>query len=97
MRPVWEICYLVVFVFLVLLIGRFILQLVQNFARDWRPHGVVLVVAELIYTVTDPPLRLLRRLIPPVRLGGVSLDLGLMVLSLITVVLLSLLGSLASA
>jgi len=96
-RPVWEICYLVVFVFLVLLIGRFILQLVQNFARDWRPHGVVLVVAELIYTVTDPPLRLLRRLIPPIRLGGVSLDLGLMVLSLITVVLLSLLGSLASA
>jgi YggT family protein len=96
-RGVWEICYLAVFIFLVLLIGRFILELVQSFARDWRPRGAILVVAELVYTVTDPPLRLLRRLIPPVRLGGISLDLGMFLLFILTVVVLSLLQNLATA
>jgi YggT family protein len=96
-RPVWEICYFVVFIFLVVLIGRFVLELVQSFARDWRPRGVLLVVAEAIYTITDPPLRLLRRLIPPLRLGNFSLDLGMLLLFLLTgVVLLPLFGSLAS-
>jgi YggT family protein len=95
-RGVWEICYLAVFIFLVLLIGRFILELVQSFARDWRPHGVILVVAEVVYTATDPPLKLLRRLIPPLRLGGISLDFGMLLLFIVTVILLSVLGSLAA-
>jgi YggT family protein len=96
-RPVWEILFLAVFIFLILLIGRFVIQIIQNFARDWRPHGVVLVIAEVIYSATDPPLRLMRRLIPPIRLGGISLDLGFTVLFLLVVVLESLLRSLASA
>ena len=96
MRGVWEICYLAVFIFLVLLIGRFVLELVQSFARDWRPRGAILVVAELIYTITDPPLRLLRRLIPPLRLGGISLDLGMFLLFILTVVVLSFLQNLAT-
>jgi YggT family protein len=95
-RGVWEICYLAVFIFLVLLIGRFVLELVQSFAREWRPRGAILVVAELIYTVTDPPLRLLRRLIPPLRLGAISLDLGMFLLFILTVVVLSLLQNLAT-
>jgi YggT family protein len=95
-RGVWEICYLAVFLFLVLLIGRFILELVQSFARDWRPRGVILVVAEVVYTITDPPLKLLRRLIPPLRLGGISLDFGMLLLFILTVILLSVLGSLAA-
>jgi YggT family protein len=95
-RGVWEICYLAVFIFLVLLIGRFILELVQSFARDWRPHGVILVVAEVVYTATDPPLKFLRRLIPPLRLGGISLDFGMLLLFIVTVIVLSVLGSLAA-
>ena len=96
MRPVWQICDLVVFVFLILLIGRFVLELVQSFARDWRPRGIVLVLAEVVYTITDPPLRLIRRIIPPLRLGGFSLDLGLLLLFILTSILLSVFGSLAA-
>jgi YggT family protein len=96
-RLAWAICADVVFIFLVLLIGRFVIQLIQNFARDWRPHGVILVIAELIYTVTDPPLVLLRRVIPPLRLGGISLDLGFTLLFFLTVIVLSLLRNLAAA
>jgi len=95
-RAVWQICDFVVFVFLILLIGRFVLELVQSFARDWRPRGIVLALAAIVYTVTDPPLRFIRRLIPPIRLGGFALDLGLLILFILTTVLLSVFGSLAS-
>ncbi len=80
-----------VLAFLLLLIGRLVLDWIQVFARDWRPRGPVLVVAEVIYTVTDPPLKLLRRLIPPLRLGSVQLDLAFFILFLLTYVLLSVL------
>jgi YggT family protein len=50
------------------------------FSRAWRPTGVVAMVAEIIYTITDPPLRAVRRIIPPIRLGTVSLDLSFLVL-----------------
>jgi YggT family protein len=77
---IFSIIGILLFVYLLLLIGRLILDWVQVFARDWRPRGVVLVVAEAVYTVTDPPLRLLRRIIPPIRLGSVQLDLGYIIL-----------------
>ena len=79
----------VVFVFFVALILRMIFDWVQMFSRDWRPRGVVLVAAEAIYTTTDPPLRALRRVIPPLRIGGIQLDLAFMVLFLIVVILLN--------
>ena len=56
--------------FFFLLIARLVLDYVQMFARSWRPTGVVLVLAEVIYTITDPPLKALRRVIPPLRIGG---------------------------
>ena len=55
-----SILYFVVFIFFVILIGRLVIDWIQVFARDWRPRGVVLVIAEVIYSVTDPPLRALR-------------------------------------
>jgi YggT family protein len=66
--------------YIYVLIGRLILDYAQMFARDWRPRGIFLMLAEVIYTVTDPPLRALRRIIPPIRLGTVSLDLSFLVL-----------------
>jgi YggT family protein len=62
------------------LIGRLIFDFVQVFARDWRPSGFILVIVEGIYTLTEPPLKLIRRFIPPIRLGQVSLDLGFLIL-----------------
>jgi YggT family protein len=73
--------------FLLLLIGRLILGWVQAFARDWRPRGVVLVIAEAVFTATDPPLRFLRRYIPSLRLGTVALDLSFTLLFLVVLVL----------
>ena len=82
---------LVVLAFFVLLLGRLVMDWISAFARDWRPRGVVLVVAEVIYTVTDPPLRALRRVIPPLRIGQVQLDLAFMVLFVVTILLLQVL------
>ena len=64
------------------LICRLVLDWIQVLARDWRPSGPVLVFSEAIYTVTDPPLKFLRRLIPPLSLGSVRLDLAFLVLIL---------------
>jgi YggT family protein len=74
--------------FLLFLIGRLILEVLQSFARQWKPTGVVLVIAEATYTVTDPPLKFLRRFIPPIRLGNVALDLSFTVLILVVWVLI---------
>ena len=75
-------------IYLVILIGRMIFGWVQVFAREWRPKGIVLVLAEAIYTVTDPPLKFLRRFIPPLRLGMVAMDLSFMVLFIVILILL---------
>jgi YggT family protein len=83
-----SILNLIVLAFFVLLLGRLVLDWIQTLARDWRPHGVVLVVAEVVYTVTDPPLRALRRAIPPLRIGAFQIDLAFFVLFTITIILL---------
>ncbi len=70
----------VLYLYFIVLIGRLIFDWVQVFSRDWSPSGIVLVIAEVIYSLTDPPLRALRRFIPPLRLGGVALDLAFLVL-----------------
>ncbi len=80
MTAVGSVLAFLLWLFLVLLIGRLALDYVQLFSRSWRPRGVVLVLAETVYTVTDPPLRALRRVIPPLRIGGIALDLSFIVL-----------------
>jgi YggT family protein len=75
-------------IYLVILVGRMIFGWIQVFARDWRPTGIVLVLAEAIFTATDPPLKFLRRFIPPLRLGMVAMDLSFMVLFIVVLILL---------
>jgi len=78
----------VLYIYLVILIGRMVLDWIQALSRDWKPSGFLLVIAEGIYTVTDPPLKFLRRFIPPLRLGMVALDLSFMVLFFTDLILL---------
>ena len=82
------VLYYVLTLYLVVLIGRMIFGWVQSFAREWHPSGVVLVLAETIFTLTDPPLKFLRRYIPPLRIGTVAMDLSYMVLFIVVLILL---------
>jgi YggT family protein len=82
-----DVAFYALSVYLVLLIGRMILSWIQVYARTWSPRGVLLVIAEGVYSLTDPPLRFLRRYIPSVRLGNVALDLSFILLFLVVYVL----------
>ncbi len=82
-----DVAFYVLSVYLVVLIARIILSWVQMYARSWSPTGILLVIAEGVYSATDPPLRFLRRYIPSVRLGSVALDLSFMLLFLVVYVL----------
>ncbi|MCG6493150.1 YggT family protein [Kitasatospora sp. NBC_00085] len=90
MGIVWAVLYYALTVFLVFLLARLVMDWVFQFARSWRPGKAMVLVLEATYTVTDPPLKLLRRFIPPLRLGGVALDLSFFVLMIIVYVLISL-------
>ena len=77
------ILYFVLFVYTMLLLGRLVLEMVQSFARQWRPSGVSVVLIEIVFTSTDPPVKLLRRLVPPLNLGAVRLDLSLLIVLIV--------------
>ena len=91
----WNIVSSVLLVFLVLLFARFIVDWVMVLARGWRPQGIVAAGLEVVYATTDPPLKALRRLIPPLNLGTVRLDLGFMVLLIAVIILRNIAQNLA--
>ena len=74
--------------FLVLLWVRFVVDWVQVFARSWSPSGPLLVLLEVVYSVTDPPIKALRRIIPPLRLGAIALDVSFLLVMILTYLLL---------
>ena len=90
MQLVGVLLELVLSAFIVLLFVRFIVDWIQVFARSWSPRGPVLVVLEGVYTTTDPPIKALRKVLPPIRLGGMALDLSFIAVLLICYILLSL-------
>nr|WP_297422679.1 YggT family protein [uncultured Actinotalea sp.] len=96
MGLVFGVLAFVVFLFLVLLFVRLALDWVQVFAREWRPRGIVLVVAEVTYTITDPPLRAVRRVVPPLSLGSIRLDLAFLIVFFATSILFNVLQGLAA-
>jgi len=79
MAAVGQVLATVLWLYWLVMIGRLVFDFVQVFARNWRPSGFLLLVAEAIYTVTDPPLRMLRKVIPPIRIGSVQFDLAFLI------------------
>jgi YggT family protein len=86
---VFQILYLLVYLFFLTLLARFVLGAVLQYARRWQPGRGSAAVLESVWSVTDPPLKALRRVIPPLRIGNVSLDLASIVLLVILFVLMS--------
>lgn len=82
------VLYYALLIYLFLLWARFIVELARAFIRHWRPRGAVLVIAELVYTVTDPPINAVRKLVPPVRVGGAALDFAWSIVMLAAIVLI---------
>jgi YggT family protein len=80
MLRIGSILHLILQLFLFALLARLILDYARMFKPSWRPSGVILFFVEAIYAITDRPMNFVRRFIPPLRLGGVSLDLSFIVL-----------------
>ena len=80
MAAVGEFLLFITWVAVLVLLARFIIDWVQVLARSWRPRGMVAALCEAIFSITDPPLRAIRGVIPPIRMGGALLDLSPMVL-----------------
>ena len=90
MSSILGLIYWLLNLFLIALIGRLILDYIRIFSPNFRPRGFLLALAELIYSVTDPPLRFVRQFVPPLRLGGISLDLSFIVVFFVVQLLMRL-------
>ncbi|GLY01897.1 MULTISPECIES: YggT family protein [Actinoplanes] len=85
---VFQILYILLYLFFMVLLGRFVLGAVLQYGRRWQPSRGAAAALESVWSVTDPPLKALRRVIPPLRIGNVSLDLASIVLLVILFVLM---------
>ena len=83
MATLWYAVGYVLYVYILLILARLVVDWTRQFARRWRPAGIAAIGVELVYLVTDPPIRLLRRLVPPLQLGTVSLDLSVIIVLIV--------------
>ena len=88
MVVVGVIIELVLWFYILLILARLVADWVQMFARSWHPRGPMLILLEIIYSATDPPIKLFRRFVPPLRLGGAAIDLSVIFVLLICYVFL---------
>ncbi|WP_244963394.1 YggT family protein [Actinomyces trachealis] len=95
MQAIVSILSSLLLLYTLVLLVRVVLDFVTLFSRSWRPSGPVLVLANAVYGLTDPPLRLIRSRIPALGFGGFGIDLSFLVLWFAIVLLRSLLGLLA--
>ena len=88
MTVVGVIIEYVLWFFIAFMWVRFVTEWVQVFARSWSPRGALLVALEGVYSVTDPPIKALRRVIPPLRIGNFALDLSMLLVFVAAYILL---------
>jgi YggT family protein len=91
---VLSLIHILLWVFIGLMWVRFVVDWVQVFARSWSPTGILLVLLEVVYSVTDPPIKALRKVIPPLRIGQIAIDLSFIIVMIVAYLLLSVVGSL---
>ncbi|MDP9239824.1 MAG: YggT family protein [Actinomycetota bacterium] len=96
MKTIFVVLYDLLWLFQLLLIARIVVVYVMMFARSWRPGRVIAIMLEVIFSITDPPLKALARVIPPLRLGGITLDLSFLVLFIIVQILIVVVRRLAA-
>ena len=87
MRDVGYFINFVLYLYIGLLLARLVVEWVQAFARSWTPHGPLLVVLEIVYTATDPPINFVRRFVPPIRIGSVAIDVAFIIVLIFVYVL----------
>lgn len=88
-----NVIYIALLIVFIAMWGRFVLDWIQALNRGWRPQGAVVIIAEVVYTITDPPIRLVRRVIPPLQLGGIRLDLAWTIVLIVLLILMSLVSA----
>ncbi|GAB3604398.1 YggT family protein [Microbacterium aureliae] len=94
-RLIASILNFALLIYVFVLFARLVLEWVPLFNREWRPRGAGLVAAEVVYTVTDPPIKFFRRFIPPLRVGAIAIDFGFALTMLLVFILLSITRALA--
>lgn len=94
---VWNVLYSLLLVYFFVMWARFVLDLVRTFNRSWRPRGAWLIVVETIYSATDPLVRFFRRIVPPIRIGQIALDLGWSLAMLVVIIAMTVVSWLAAA
>lgn len=87
MNELGSILLILLRLFSMLLVWRILIEMIQSFSRNFRPPRWFAMFGEVIFMITDPPVKALRRIIPPVRMGGVALDVSVIALFFIIIVL----------
>lgn len=95
LRVVAAILNVLILLYIFVMLARLVMDYIPLFNREWRPKGPGLVLAELVYTITDPPIRLLRRFIPPLRVGPIAIDFAFAIVMFVCFVLLGVTRSLS--
>ncbi|MFM9095918.1 MAG: YggT family protein [Actinomycetes bacterium] len=89
-----SLLYQILWLYLLVMIGRLVFDYVQMFARSWKPSGFILVLVEFIYSLTDPPLKFFIRFGPPLRICYISLDLSFLIVIILIQIAMSIVASL---
>ena len=95
MRLAASVVNVLLVIYFLVLLARLVLEYIPLFNREWRPKGVGLVFAEVVYTVTDPPIKLFRRFVPPLRIGAVAIDLAFTLTMSLVLVLMTVTSAIA--
>ena len=94
-RLIAAILNALLFLYVLVLLARLVLEYIPMFNRGWRPKGATLIAAEVVFTVTDPPIKLIRRFIPALRIGGIAIDFAFALTMMLVFVLMAVTRALA--